>query len=374
MMSTLHTGLALSAPFGPLVIYGVARVTGAYTTLSDACANSTPRSWPTHPNPFEPLSFAGKIDPNLCYLLIGTVLASLSNRVFMEATASDVDFMYMWGMFLMAIGVGLVPTSINILYRVLTAWSPKMLHFVDLKDEDIKKWWKNELQRFWTGHGILLGTLIGGIIGFMAKLMTTGIAEPVVDVVIVSVTTVSACAVGAALVLLVRLCLICVHLGRLPLRSLRAPIGVASVNRVIVSVWLVAGLLYALYTSTSLLPEQTRSSADAAMILCALPAGIILLGGFVGSQYALHLGMVQYKEQRLRKTEEQMWASEDTFLKDLSPETGQNLKLLIDLYKEVAALPEWPFSWKQFVAVMSYTLGAMTPVLIAAMDLLREAA
>lgn len=295
------------------------------------------------------------------YLLLASVLSLISSSLLLSQGGRTSE--HSLTMLYITIGLGLIPCAILHSFDLIFHWSAKTHHFISMPEEELKEWWKMKFDYMWKRKAIFIASLCFGALEATNEYISDyyGGSPSYVGFILSGMTILAGMVAGMALVLFFKFSLVIGHLGRLPLKVNTDRFGIMSVGPILAKVWLLAGLLYALFTSTAPLRPGKLDPGDTAMILLALPAGITIFSGLLMSQFGLHRGMVKYKEKLLQKLRTQLEITEEDFLTTKSYEAGEHLRHLREFYGHVSMLPEWPISWRYAIGLGTYSIGSFIP-------------
>jgi len=350
-------------PWLPVVSFGAIRLCQRWLGRQTEAADDASR-FAIPRNPFETLRLGHPGSPCLAWLMIGAIVGSASAPFVQPTVPASSAWNERVGHALVAAGLGLVPATIILLYRTLVAWVPVTAHFVGFASGDARAWWNRELHLLWKRPGLVLGGVVATLLAVVGCLQRPSGLSLLGRVVNGVVTTPSVAIVGIALVLLTRLTLLVVRLGRLELTHLDGPRGAVSVGGVVLRIWFGATLLYALYTSTALFYGRGHPARDPALLLLGLPAGLILLAGFVGCQWTLHRGMVEHKRRRLLELDQKIGELETRLDGGTEPDLLERCETMYTRRDRISQLPEWPYSGGQLLVAFGSTLFSMAPTVL----------
>lgn len=298
------------------------------------------------------------------YLLLACTLSFVSSWILLkEGEPASGHFR---SMLLMTMGIGLIPCAIIHAFDSIVQWSKRTPAFIELPEEMIIKWWTQQFKFLWGSRALFLASIVFGALTLFAEILSRNYSTSLIYVILVliSFTVLAGIWCGFGLTLFFKLSLVFSRLGRLPITVTADRLGITSAGSILAKIWLLAGLLYTVYTSTAILRPGEIVLGNAAMMLLALPAGLVIFGGLLMSQINLHKAMLRYKERQLQELQIQLRTTKEEFLTARSHEAGKRLRHLRDLHNEVSALPEWPFSWRHVLGFGSYTIGSFIPTVL----------
>ncbi len=263
----------------------------------------------------------------------------------------------------LSLGVVGVPIAIRLGYRIVVGWEASAVRFVVVKPQAFHDWFGNQIVaylRSWDVPLFGLVYLLAASVAFHYSGAFAGMSA--LDLTAAGfVLAVSAFCCGIGVATIIRLARIVWRLGQFQVEVTASRFGVKSTGPMLLRCYLLAGVIWCLYTSSA---GWNLTAGWIPMLALAVPAILIITGSFVIAQLPLHHRMLEYKRARTYEIE--------SFLKELAPRTSEDLteerlKQLEFLRSEadkIAALPEWPFGWWSLTGAFMASVVSVSPTII----------
>jgi hypothetical protein len=264
----------------------------------------------------------------------------------------------------LALGIIAVPIAIRLGYKIVTQWEQNAARFVVADQEEFREWFGSRIVaylRSWDVPAL-------GVLYFMVALLAFRSAGAFNEMsalgltiaIVVLILSSFCCGVGIATI--IRLASIVWSVGRYPVEVSSSKFGVRSTGPMLVRCYLLAGIVWCLYTSSA---GWNLSAGWIPMLALAVPAIVIMTGTFILAQLPLHHRMLEYKRTRTFEIEELLKEITPIEADELTEERLNQVEFLRAEAEKIASLPEWPFGWQSLTGAFLASIGSLAPTLIS---------
>ncbi|MBI2202517.1 MAG: hypothetical protein HYU41_01495 [Candidatus Rokubacteria bacterium] len=258
--------------------------------------------------------------------------------------------------------IGLIPLTLVYSRRLLADWLACLVDFVEFRDEDGSGWFAHQVQKLFVSRiNILLGILVGCLIlafeyqdGAFRQQSAWALGVVLFASLLMTVLA------GIALVVMVRGAMLISRVGTLPIYVTASPYGVLRTGTMLAEAFSAATVVYLIALCTMVL--RTWNQPTLPILTWAISVAVLYVAMFILPQWTIHKRMVRFKRERLRKIERSLKEHSDAF--DAAPTKAESeiVEALRKRRDEVESLPEWPFNWKNFTAVLGMAASSTLPV------------